>query len=223
MNRWLLLIAVFLLLLGAVRERFTDPEECKQDGVTRDKKACVPKIIPPSLDSPVWRSRIDAEAPIGQNDEDYARVLSAFYTKVYVPSPTRPTEAQVDEFLKSPDGQVAGTDPGAMKRLIMNGFNLEKALTGKAREEKQAVTTGALAGFDPAKLEQDKKGVDETNRRKEIPYVPADTREGPVPEGVYSPIQQQEEPRNPGTWDDKSISWTRSQFFSVCPCAKNIL
>lgn len=222
MNRWILLVAVLLLLWGGWREHFVDPEECKTTGVDRSGVACVPKIIPPSADSAIWRSRIEAEAPIGHSVDNYVRVLSGFYTKVYVPSPTRPTEEEVDAFLKSPDGQVAGTDPGALKRILMTGFNLQKSATGKAREDKEIVTTGILAGFEGKEL-QPKDGINETNKRTEIPYIPADTREGPVPEGVYSPIRQQEEPRNPGTWDDKSISWNRAQFFSVNPTAKNIL
>ena len=221
MKYWIVFLAFVVLLLNIFREHFTDPEECKTTGVTRGGAACVPKITRPNLEEARWRSKIEAEMPIGQSTADYVRVLQAFYDKVYVPATDRPTGAQVDAFLASPDASVAGTSPEALKRILMSGFNLQSGQTAAAREEKQAVKTGALAGFQGKELEP-KMAVDEVNVRTEIPYIPADMREGELPEGVYAPTPQTT-PSRPGFWDDKSISWTRSQFFSVNPTAKNIL
>jgi hypothetical protein len=220
MKYWVVFLAFVFFLLRIFREQFTDPEECKTTGVTRGA-ACVPKITRPSTEDSRWRSKVEAEMPIGQDDGDYIRVLQAFYDKVYVPSADRPTEAQVDAFLASPDASVAGTSPVAMKKIILSGFNLTAGGTAAAREEKQAVTTGALAGFQGKELEP-QMGVDEVRTRKEIPYIPVDTRDGPLPEGIYADTRQTT-PSRPGDWDDKSISWNRSQFFSVNPTAKNIL
>lgn len=221
MRYWIVFLAFVLFLLTTFREHFTDPDECKTTGVTRGA-ACIPKIVRPSGDNPIWKSRIEAELPIGQNEGDYVRVLQAFYDKVYVPATDRPTEAQVDTFLASQDAAVAGTSPEALKRIIMIGFHLQAGGTAAGREEKQVVKTGALAGFQGKELEP-KMGVDEVRTRTEIPYIPADMRQSDqLPEGIYADTTQSY-PRSPGEWDDRSISWNRSQFFSVCPCAKNIL
>jgi len=221
MKYWIVFLAFVVLLLNVLREHFTDPEECKTTGVNRSGVACVPKITRPNLDEARWRSKIEAEMPIGQSDDDYGRVLQAFYDKVYVPSTDRPSEAKVTAFLASPDASVAGTSPEALKRIIKSGFNLQSGETAAAREEKQIVKTGALSGFQGKELEP-KMGIDEVRTRTEIPYIPADQREGDLPEGIYAPTPQTT-PSRPGDWDDKSMSWTRSQFFSVNPTAKNIL
>ena len=219
MKYWVVFLAFVFFLLKTFREHFTDPEECKTTGVTRGA-ACVPKITRPSAEDSRWRSKIEAEMPIGESVEDYIKVLQAFYDKVYVPAPTRPTDGQITAFLASPDASVAGTSPEAVKKIIVSGFNL-KSGGSAAAEEKQIVTTGALVGFKGKELEP-KMGIDEVRVRKEIPYVPADDREGPLPEGIYSETKQTT-PIRTGEWDDKSISWNRSQFFSVNPTAKNIL
>jgi len=221
---WLVGIALVLFALH-VRERFTDPEECTVAGVTRGGTPCRPKIDRPSLDSPIWRSRIDAEAPIGGNDDDYIRVLQAFYDKVYVPSPVKPKDTDVEAFLKSPDANVAGVDPVALRRIIASSFRVELTATAAAREQKQAVTTGALAGFTGSNL-QPGNARDEVYTRVESIYRPADSRKGELPEGLYEPTPQTE-PSRPGDLKDKSTSWTQTQPYSVCnegePCAKNVL
>lgn len=221
MKYWFVFLAFVVLLLSIFREHFTDPEECKTAGVNRSGVPCVPKITRPNLEEARWRSKIEAEMPIGQSASDYVRVLQAFYEKVYVPATDRPTAAQVDAFLASPDASVPGTSPEALKRILMSGFNLQSGQTAAAREEKQIVKTGALAGFQGKELEP-KMGIDQVRTRTEIPYVPADTREGELPEGVYAPTPQTT-PLRTGEWDDKSISWNRLQFFGVNPMAKNIL
>lgn len=221
MKYWVVFLAIVVFILNLAREHFTDPEECTVTGVTRNGKPCVPKITRPSVEDSRWRSKVEAEMPIGQNTADYIRVLQAFYDKVYVPATDRPSGAQVDAFLASPDASVAGTSPESVKRIILSGFNLTSGETVEARAKRQTVTTGALAGFKGTELEP-KMGVDEVRTRKEIPYIPADQRQGELPEGIYAETPQTT-PTRTGEWDDKSISWNQSQFFSVCPCAKNIL
>ena len=58
-------------------------------------------------------------------------------------------------------------------------------------------------------------GVDQVRSRKELEYKPADPRKGKLPEGIYKPVSQQEEPRREGTYDDKSTSWTGVRFYGV--------
>ena len=201
---WLLAIALLLFALG-FREYFTDTES--------------PISGRPSLSDPAWRSKIDAEAPIGGNDEDYIRVLQAFHDKVYVPSEVKPKDTDVEAFLKTPDAQVAGVDPNAIRKIIATGFRIEKTLPSAAREEAQIK-------FQPTDAIQPKDGVNQVYNRTENVYVPADSRLGELPEGLYAPVNQYE-PRNPGIFDDKSTSWTQASFFSVCkpnePCAENVL
>jgi len=202
---WLLAVAL-LLFAWSFRETFTDTES--------------PISGRPSLSDPSWRSKIDAEAPIGGNDEDYVRVLQAFYDKVYEPAETKPRDTDVETFLKTPDAQVAGVDHNAIRKIIGTGFRIEKTLPSAAREEAQIK-------FQPTEALQPKDGIDQVYNRKENVYVPTDTRLGDLPEGLYAPVNQQPEPRNPGVFDDKSTSWTQSSFFSVCkegePCAENVL
>jgi hypothetical protein len=93
-------------------------------------------------------------------------------------------------------------------------------MTTAAREEAQVK-------FKPSTALQPKDGVDEVFVRKEEIYQPADSRKGDLPEGLYAPVDQQEEPRREGIYDDKSTSWSSSSFYSICkpgePCAKNVL
>jgi hypothetical protein len=210
MRIWLLLIALVLLALGS-REFFTDPDS----PVTRPEK------------NAVWLSKIDAEAPIGGNDDDYIAVLQAFYDKVYKPSEVRPKDTDVEAFLKSADGQRPGVDPNSLRKIIAAGFRIERTLTASAREQAQIK-------FQPTDALQPKMGVDQVYDRTENIYVPADKRKGELPEGLYAEVGQQPKPRREGIWDDKSTSWSRAMFFSTCEpngfqitdkneCAKNVL
>jgi hypothetical protein len=222
---WLLAIA-FLLFALHYRESFTDPEECTVTGIDRSGRPCVPKLTRPSMQDPTWRSKVDAEAPIGGNDEDYMKALQAFYDKVYVPATTRPKDTDVEAFLKTADAQFAGVDPVSLRRMIANGFKVELSGTAVAREQKQAVTTGALAGFSGSEL-QPGNARDEVYTRDEELYIPADTRLGEVPEGILDPVPQLE-PNKPGEYDDKSTSWRPNSFYSVCSasdllCRENVL
>ena len=214
---WLLVIALLLFAWG-FRESFQDPEF----PVTR-----------PTLSSGSWRSMIDAEAPIGGNDADYIRVLQAFHDKIYKPAQLRPRIADIETFLKSPDAQVPGVDIPSLRKIIARGFRIPVEETAAAKEEKQLVKTGALAGFKGANLEP-KDGRDETYAHlTQEEYVPADQRKGNLPEGVYEPINQQDTPRREGLWSDGSTSWSDASFYSTCPtgsaitsqfeCSKNVL
>lgn len=207
---WLLVIALLLYALG-LREFFQDPES----PVTRPAK------------NSLWLSKIDAEAPIGGNDDDYIKVLQIFHDKVFVPSPIRLKDTDVEAFLKTPDAQVAGVDPNALRKIIANSFRIEQTAPSAAREQAQVK-------FQPTKALQPNMGRDEVFVRKEDPYVPADPRKGELPEGIYEPVEQQETPRREGMYDDKSTSWTKTSFFSTCQpnglgmtsseeCAKNVL
>jgi hypothetical protein len=209
---WLLGIALVLFFLQ-LRERFTDPDECSVTGVTRGGKPCLPKVERPSIDSPIWRSRIDAEAPIGGNDEDYIRVLQAFYDKVYAPSAVKPKDTDVEAFLKTPDAAVPGVEPIALRRIIASSFRVELTATAAAREQKQAVTTGALAGFTGSNL-QPGNARDELYTRTESIYRPADSRIGDLPEGLYEPTPQTE-PSRPGEFKSASTSWSSVKPYAL--------
>jgi hypothetical protein len=223
---WVLFAIALLLFALDYKERFTDPNECTVTGVTRGGKPCVPKLTRPSLDSPTWRSKIDAEAPIGGNDADYVRVLQAFYDKVYAPAVTKPRDTDVEAFLKSADANVAGVDPVVLRRMISSGFRVDLSATAAAREQQQIVTTGALAGFEGKNL-QPGNARDEVYSRTESIYTPADMRKGELPEGLYKPVMQTL-PLRPGDVKDKSTSWTQVSPMSVCEpgdseCMKNVL
>jgi hypothetical protein len=207
---WLLVIALLLYAMG-LRESFQDPES----PVTR-----------PARNS-VWLSKIDSEAPIGGNDDDYIKVLQIFHDKIFVPSPVRLKDTDVEAFLKSPDAQVAGVDPNALRKIIANSFRIEQTATSAAREQKQV-------RFQPTTALQPTMGRDQVFARTEDPYVPADFRKGELPEGLYEPVEQQDTPRREGIHDDKSTSWSKASFYSTCQpsgfgitsaqeCAKNVL
>ena len=161
---WLFAIAVLLFALQ-VRENYTDPESpVRPPTLTSDGK------IPGD-----WQSKIDALSPIGGDDMAYFRAAQAFYTKVYMPSATKPKDSDVEAFLATPDGNAPGVDLGVLRRLIATSFRVELTATAAAREEKQLVTTGALAGFKGDNLEPG-NGVDQVYTRVESIYTPADDR-----------------------------------------------
>lgn len=189
---WLLAIALLLFALG-FREYYTDAES--------------PISGRPSLSDPAWRSKIDAEAPIGGNDEDYVKVLQAFHDKVYVPSEVKPKDTDVEAFLKTPDAQVAGVDPNAIRKIIATGFRIEKTLPSAAREQ-------AEIKFQPTEALQPRDGIDQVYNRTENVYVPADSRLGELPEGLYAPVNQYE-PRREEAYDKDSTSWTNASFFKT--------
>lgn len=201
---WLLVVTAVLLLLSSwVREHFTDPEF----PVTRPTK------------NGAWLSKIDAEAPIGGNDDDYIAVLQAFYDQVYQPSETRPKISDLEEFLKTPVANRPGIDINSLRKIISVSFRLEKEVTSAVREERQIK-------FKPSEALQPKNAYSPTDfTRDEEIYVPADNRKGELPEGVYKDTEQTE-PTRPGIHDDKSTSWNEGAFYSVCEgeaCTKHML
>jgi len=214
-----LLLIALVLWLWDVREHYVDPEQC--DPANPDKKPCTPVILRPSMENASWVSKIDAEAPIDGDDETYIRVLQAFYDQVYVPKPTKPTTADVEAFLRSPAGNVPGVDPNALRKIIAAGFRVEEVGTAAARE-------AAEVKFQPSEALHPSDGVDQVyGHMRQGLYVPADTRkDAELPEGVYEPTTQQPAPRYPGTFNDRSASWTGTRFYSVCqtgPCTENVL
>ena len=214
---WLFAIALLLFALG-FREFYTDPvQPVNRPTMVGDKIA------------PEWQSKIDAEAPIGGNDSDYLKVLQAFYDKVYQPAKMKPKDTDVDIFLRSPDAQVAGVDPNALRKIIVNGFRVELTVTAAAREQAEINTTGALAGFTGAELEPT-LGRDQVRTRTEQIYTPADSRKGDLPEGLYKPTKQYYPSREGLSFlDNFTSSWNSGSFYSVCDplldemCAKNVL
>lgn len=175
----------------------------------------------------VWLSKIDAEAPIGSNDDDYIAALDNFYDTKWKPfrdqNPTGSIDvSQVEDFLSN--GTIpAGVDKNALRKIIAAGFSIQTSETAAQHEEKELNTTGALAGFQGQEL-QPQQGVDEVRTRTEETYQPADTRSGGVlPEGVYEPPLQQSAPRRSGEYNDNSAGWTSDQFYGVCECSKNVL
>jgi hypothetical protein len=201
MGIWILLaIALFLLFLRS-REHYV---EIAGPGERPSRKAD-------------WLSKIDAEAPIDGNDDDYLRVLQQFYDEVYLPART----ANKTVFL--PDTEVKafadkitipGVDKEAIARIITAGFAVRRTGSAAAREQEQIIKTGALAGFTGANLEPS-MGVDEVRTRTEPPYVPADTRKGRLPEGIYTPVPQQEEPRREGIPAQQALYRTDLMYYSL--------
>ncbi len=175
-----------------------------------------------------WLSKIDAEAPIGGNDDDYLRVLQQFYDQVYLPARTANKsvyieDAKVKQFADAVT--IPGVDKTAIRKIITAGFAVRRTGSAGAREEQQLVKSGALTGFSGANLEPS-MGVDQVRSRKESTYLPADTRKGRLPEGIYEPVKQQDEPRREGISKDQLLERTDLIGYNVCEdeeCAKNVL
>jgi hypothetical protein len=211
MNGWLLVaIAAMLLLLMTLREHY----------VEREGPGLRPSFE--GVEGAAWRSKIDAQIPIGGSDEDYMTALQKFYDQVYSPMRTAnktasPRDAQVEAFL---DGlSMPNISKDALRQIILSGFSIDRSGSAAAREKKQIK-------FNPTEALEPRDGVDQVyGRRKEEVYVPADRRLGDLPEGIYADTEQTE-PSREGTWDDKSTSWSPAAFASVCEggkCAQNVL
>jgi hypothetical protein len=208
MGLWILLGIILFLILLRVREHYV---EIEGPGARPTRNA-------------EWLSKIDAEAPIGGNDDDYVKVLQKFYDEIYKPARTaNPTvfikDTEVKTFADSVT--IPGVDKESIRKIITSGFAVDRTGSAAAREQKEIVTTGALAGFKGANL-QPSMGVDEVRTRTELTYTPSDSRQGNLPEGEYSPVPQSE-PRREGDYNDNSTSWNRGQFYGVCECAKNVV
>lgn len=201
MGIWILLGIALLLILLRTREHYVEIEgPGERPSRTAD-----------------WLSKIDAEAPIGGNDDDYLRVLQQFYDQIYLPART----ANSTVFIKDMEVKafadkvtVPGVDKEAVRRIITAGFAVQRTGTAAAREQEQIVKTGALVGFEGKNLEPS-MGVDQVRSRKEQTYVPADSRKGRLPEGVYKPVEQQEEPRREGVPALQTLDRTDLMYYSL--------
>jgi hypothetical protein len=181
--------------------------------------------VRPTLTGPegaAWRSKIEAQIPIGGSTEDYLAALQKFYDDVYVRirppgSTTSPRDTDVEAFLTTNTFPNLSTD--ALRQIILSGFSVDRSGSAAAREAKQTK-------FTPTEALQPRDGVDQVygHMRQEL-YIPADKRPGPVPEGVYESTEQTE-PTNEGVWDDKTAGWSPVSFASVCTngkCTQNVL
>ena len=223
MELWLLIaIAVALFVLMTLREHYVEREG---------------PGLRPSLEGPegaAWRSKIDAQIPIGGSVDDYLKALQKFYDEIYSPMRTAnktasPTDKQVETFLDSVT--IPNISKDSLRQIILSGFSVDRSGTAAAREEKQLNKEGALKGFKAeggSEALEPRDGVDEVyGRRRQEVYVPADHRRGNLPEGVYADTEQTE-PTREGAWNDKSASWSPAAFASVCEpgdekCAQNVL
>ncbi len=161
-----------------------------------------------------WLSKIDAEAPIGGDDDEYIRVLQMFYDRIYLPARTaNPTVFIKDTEVKTFADSMVGVDKEAIRKIITSGFAVQRTGSAAAREEEQLVKTGALAGFKGANLAPS-MGVDEVRTRTEVDYTPTDTRNGKLSEGLYKPVPQQEEPRREGA-SPQVLDRTDLMYYSV--------
>lgn len=183
---WVLFALAVLVFALQLRETYTDPESPVNPPVlTANGK------IPSD-----WQSKIDAFSKLNTDDMAYFRAVQAFYTNVYVPAETKPKDTDVEAFLQTPAGNAPGVDPVLLRKLLASAFRVELSATAAAREAKEIVTTGALAGFTGSNL-QPGNARDELYNRVEQIYTPADTQAGDrVSEGVYEDSSQTK-PRRP--------------------------
>ena len=208
----LLLIAVFA---AQTTEYFTDPDQPVSRPCQCTGTWCPPKCNMASSRS--WKSKMDAQAPMGYVADDYIAVLTAFYDTVYDPAGVKPTEAQVNTFLASSAGTVSGVDRSVVKEIILDAFHLDRVGTAASREEKSQMFKPSDENLAPD------MGRDELRTRAEDDYNPANvTPSTKFSEGNYAPIKQTK-PTNPGQWDDGSMLWKGPRPASVCPCAENIM
>jgi hypothetical protein len=201
MGIWILLGIAILLLLIRSREHYV---EIEGPGERPSKTAD-------------WLSKIDAEAPIGGNDDDYLRVLQQFYDEVYLPARTANSTVFIaDTEVKAFADKVTipGVDKKSIERIITAGFAVRRSGTAAAREEKQIAKTGIFKDFKGENLAPS-MGVDEVRTRTEQTYVPVDSRKGRLPEGIYTPVEQQEEPRREGVPAQQTLNRTDLMYYSL--------
>ena len=206
-------IAIVLLVWGLGREGFAII------GTAVDEKTVVQR---PTLESAVWRSKIDASSPIGANDEDYIRAIQQFYDTVYAPLPVPKTlkESDIDSFLASAK-LPPGIDKASLHTILADAFRATSGLTAAAKELKQIQ-------FQPSSNIEPSMGVDEVFVRTEDEYTPAEKKGMPLPEGDYEPIAQQAVPRHHGSRDYNTTSWRSTMPYDVCEsgdaaCTENVL
>jgi hypothetical protein len=214
--KWVYLLAGGLILLICLfaRERFVDTE-FKSGGVGVSKsveKPCMCPLSGPCLDSncKAWESKVSAQAPSSADRAAYISVLANFYDTIYTPSPTKPTEAQVDTFLASSAGTVNGVDIPSLKRILVDGFHIDRSSTAAQREEKTQMFKPSEENLAP------KMGVDQVRHRKEKEYVGATPVVSTMfSEGPYAPVTQTE-PLNASRWEGPRPA-------AVYPSAENVI
>jgi len=213
--KWALVSALVILLFLFVvtnTESFVDTEFTPT--VSRPC-ACTGPACPAACKA--WESKVTSLAPSNAATTDYIAVLTAFYDTVYNPAKTKPTEAQVDTFLASPAGTVAGVDRSSIKIILMDGFHITASGTAASREGKSQMFVPSDTNLAPD------MGRDELRTREEEGYFGANqTVSTKFSEGDYAPVTQTD-PLNPGQWDDGSTQWKGPRPASVCPCAENVM
>lgn len=183
---WVLFALAVLVFALYLRETYVDSES---------------PVNPPVLTAggkipPDWQSKIDAFSKISSDDMAYFRALQAFYTTVYQPAETKPTDADVEQFLAGTGAAIPGVDPVVLRKMIASSFRVALTTTAAAREQKEIVTTGALAGFTGSNL-QPGNARDEVYTRVEAIYTPADERQSDrAAEGPHEETEQTKPRRN---------------------------
>jgi hypothetical protein len=222
MIEWIALSLIILLFVWSIRETFEDTE-FKSSGVGVSTAVQRPPSDTGAPAYQMWKSKVDAQVPIGANDDDYIKVIRAFYDKVYFPSPTKSTVADIETFLKSPDVVGLPLDTNALRKILADGFHIQPSETAAAREQRQTK-------FTPTKNLEPSMGRDQVFDRTELEYRPADPRnDGPVPEGHYAPLKQQGRPRRSGEANYETVGKTGTLFYDVCTeskregCEENVL
>lgn len=177
---WVLLALAVLVFALNLRESYTDPES----------PVTPPTRLPDGSIPSDWQSKIDAVTPIGGDDQAYFQAAQAFFTTVYGPAATKPTDRAVEAFLATSDANRPGVELPALRRLLTTAFRVELSDTAAVREQREANVSGALAGFLGSNL-QPGNARDEVYTRSEEIYTPADTRPSDrAPEGLYEDTPQ---------------------------------
>jgi hypothetical protein len=222
MIEWIALSLFIFLILWSFRETFVDTE-FKSSGVGVASSVQRPPEDTGSPAYAAWKSKVDAQVPIGANDDDYIKAIRAFFDKVYEPATTKPTTADIETFLKSPDVAGLPLDTNSLRMIIADGFHIEAGETAAAREQRQTK-------FTPTKNLEPSMGRDQVFDRTELEYTPADPRaDGPVPEGHYAPLKQQGRPRRLGEANYETVGKSGTLFYDVCTetqtpgCEENVL
>jgi hypothetical protein len=222
MIEWIALSLLILLFVWTIRETFVDTE-FQSSGVGVSTSVQRPPTDTGSPAYAMWKSKVDAQVPIGANDDDYIKVIRAFYDKVYDPSPTKPGTAEIESFLKSPYVIGLPLDTNALRKILADGFHIQSSETAAARELRQTK-------FTPSKNLEPSMGRDQVFDRTEKVYQPSDPRnDGPLPEGHYAPLKQQGRPRRLGEANYETVGKTGTLFYDVCTqtktpgCEENVL
>lgn len=226
--KWALLAVVglvlFLIWFISTTEHFVDPEFTSGGSAGTASSVQRPCACPSSASvtcpsaCKAWESKVDSLAPSGAVTSDYISVLAEFFDSVYAPAETKPTEAQVNTFLASPAGTVAGVDTPSLKRILMDGFHIDSSTTAAQMEAKSQ-------NFAPdTSILEDKMGHDEVRTREEEKYKPAVPQTSSrFSEGDYAPVTQTK-PLHPNEENDRgSTSWTGVRPASVPASAENVM